>query len=240
MNAIAILPPARHRRMLRGDEIIEFVAGGKATFTIKNTKTGGRATYRVDAEGEDAERHYVVSALTGANNEDRKFNYTVLGIMDHDGVWRPRTELSKVEEIEAARIKAGKTSGWVRSFLESVKRNLEQGRPLSERQEQALEKERRRWGVGRHVPCPIKQRAFPWVWKLLVDEGKPLPPSVEVWHEGNCRRCRRKLTVPASIELGLGPDCASDLGKGEEWSRLNSLLGSDLEAYGQKLAQSAA
>lgn len=31
---------------------------------------------------------------------------------------------------------------------------------------------------------------------------------VEVWHEGKCGRCGRKLTVPASIERGLGPDCA--------------------------------
>lgn len=30
----------------------------------------------------------------------------------------------------------------------------------------------------------------------------------EVWHEGRCCRCGRRLTVPASIEAGIGPECA--------------------------------
>ncbi len=31
--------------------------------------------------------------------------------------------------------------------------------------------------------------------------------SVRVLHEGRCGRCGRKLTVPASIDTGLGPEC---------------------------------
>ena len=31
--------------------------------------------------------------------------------------------------------------------------------------------------------------------------------NLEVWHEGRCGRCGRKLTVPASIESGFGPEC---------------------------------
>lgn len=34
-----------------------------------------------------------------------------------------------------------------------------------------------------------------------------MPKSVEVWHEGKCGRCGRKLTVPESIYTGIGPDC---------------------------------
>jgi len=30
----------------------------------------------------------------------------------------------------------------------------------------------------------------------------------DVYHEGRCGRCGRKLTVPESIESGIGPDCA--------------------------------
>lgn len=33
-------------------------------------------------------------------------------------------------------------------------------------------------------------------------------PSVNVWHDGHCGRCGRKLTVPSSINAGIGPDCA--------------------------------
>ncbi len=32
-------------------------------------------------------------------------------------------------------------------------------------------------------------------------------PLVEVWHEGSCGRCGRRLTVPESIESGIGPTC---------------------------------
>lgn len=34
-------------------------------------------------------------------------------------------------------------------------------------------------------------------------------PNMEVWHAGKCGRCGRMLTVPSSIEMGLGPECAS-------------------------------
>lgn len=31
--------------------------------------------------------------------------------------------------------------------------------------------------------------------------------QVEVWHEGRCGRCNRKLTVPESVSSGFGPEC---------------------------------
>lgn len=36
--------------------------------------------------------------------------------------------------------------------------------------------------------------------------GYPMP-SLEIWHEGRCCRCGRVLTVPESIENGIGPEC---------------------------------
>jgi hypothetical protein len=35
-----------------------------------------------------------------------------------------------------------------------------------------------------------------------------LNSCVEIWHEGKCGRCGRVLTVPESIESGIGPECA--------------------------------
>jgi len=35
--------------------------------------------------------------------------------------------------------------------------------------------------------------------------------QVEFWHEGRCCRCGRKLTVPSSIESGIGPECATKM-----------------------------
>jgi hypothetical protein len=34
----------------------------------------------------------------------------------------------------------------------------------------------------------------------------------DVHHEGKCGRCGRPLTVPESLELGIGPDCANQMG----------------------------
>lgn len=39
-------------------------------------------------------------------------------------------------------------------------------------------------------------------------ENNILPSQVEIWHEGSCGRCGRKLTNPASILSGIGPECA--------------------------------
>lgn len=37
--------------------------------------------------------------------------------------------------------------------------------------------------------------------------GDAIPPELEVRHEGRCGRCNRKLTVPESIDRGIGPEC---------------------------------
>lgn len=44
--------------------------------------------------------------------------------------------------------------------------------------------------------------AFEWLSRHWEDR------RVEVWHEGRCGRCGRVLTVPESIESGIGPTCA--------------------------------
>lgn len=48
--------------------------------------------------------------------------------------------------------------------------------------------------------------AFTWTWSMLR-LGR-MPDSLEFWHEGKCGRCGRTLTVPSSIEAGIGPECA--------------------------------
>jgi len=51
-------------------------------------------------------------------------------------------------------------------------------------------------------------KAFAWLWTTL--HMLPyIPSNAECWHEGRCGRCARPLTVPSSIESGLGPECAS-------------------------------
>lgn len=55
--------------------------------------------------------------------------------------------------------------------------------------------------------------AVMWLAKML---SSPTPERIfeqaELWHEGRCGRCGRKLTVPESIETGFGPECSAILG----------------------------
>jgi len=57
-------------------------------------------------------------------------------------------------------------------------------------------------GKSHITPDAPSARAFAWSWGHLDS------PDIEVWHSGECSRCGRELTDPASIERGLGPVCA--------------------------------
>ena len=53
-------------------------------------------------------------------------------------------------------------------------------------------------------------KALVWTLGQLAKGRKP--PTVEIWHEGTCGKCGRALTVPESIERGIGPVCAGKHG----------------------------
>ena len=69
---------------------------------------------------------------------------------------------------------------------------------------------------GDITPDAPSSRAFAWAWKAIVQDT--LPEQLEVWHEGRCGRCNRKLTVPSSIASGMGPECAGKSTFTAEWS----------------------
>lgn len=49
------------------------------------------------------------------------------------------------------------------------------------------------------------QKVFGWLLDKLMSQS--LPEQVQVWHQGSCGRCGRDLTVPLSINRGIGPEC---------------------------------
>ena len=49
--------------------------------------------------------------------------------------------------------------------------------------------------------------AFRYAFERLL--AGVMPQGVEVYHNGRCGACGRKLTVPESIKSGLGPHCRS-------------------------------
>jgi len=50
-------------------------------------------------------------------------------------------------------------------------------------------------------------------WALrLIWAGKSLPAPSKLLHAGKCGRCGRPLTDPISVQSGIGPDCAEQMG----------------------------
>lgn len=48
--------------------------------------------------------------------------------------------------------------------------------------------------------------------RLIANEGDVIKEAGwDVMHEGKCGRCGRMLTVPSSIESGIGPECAKKM-----------------------------
>lgn len=68
-------------------------------------------------------------------------------------------------------------------------------------------------GVGRGKSCAGPDAPSAKAFQYLLDFiwGKTKGEGLEVWHEGRCGRCGRKLTVPESIESGIGPECATKM-----------------------------
>lgn len=52
-------------------------------------------------------------------------------------------------------------------------------------------------------------KAFEWFWHMVRDG---IPSELVIRHEGRCGRCGRTLTVPESIDRGIGPECAEKMG----------------------------
>ena len=50
-----------------------------------------------------------------------------------------------------------------------------------------------------------------WVVKRVWG-NIPFPDGYKLHHEGRCGRCGRLLTVPESVEHGIGPECAKFMG----------------------------
>ena len=61
------------------------------------------------------------------------------------------------------------------------------------------------------APGSQGEKVFIYVLKNL--KSNSLSDFIEIWHEGKCGKCNRPLTVPSSIETGIGPECFKKLSK---------------------------
>lgn len=70
-----------------------------------------------------------------------------------------------------------------------------------------VSEDRRRWEHGkksRLSESAPSVKAFAWLFSSTEESVKK---QAEIFHEGKCCRCGRALTVPESIEAGIGPEC---------------------------------
>lgn len=56
------------------------------------------------------------------------------------------------------------------------------------------------------MPVRLLNRTLKLLWKEDLTDLEEA--GFKLHHEGRCGRCGRKLTVPESIETGLGPECS--------------------------------
>lgn len=136
-------------KLLSSPDRYNFILAGHATFTVVNTETSNRFTYKVQTPKGKETPHFI-KVLVGPSSD-----YAFIGTI-FDKLTFKRGSRSSISES-----------------AQSVK-------------------------------------VFTWFWKRLMD-GK-MPESIEVWHEGRCGACGRALTVPESIERGIGPICAMKSG----------------------------
>lgn len=54
-------------------------------------------------------------------------------------------------------------------------------------------------------------KGFYYVVMNIIHKNR-IPDDIELWHEGACGRCGRRLTRPESIESGFGPECVQHIG----------------------------
>lgn len=218
---------SKETHLLTGKQkILEFVLGGKSLFTVKNSKTGNRATYRVSSLKSGS--GYEVLVMTGSDNTDWDRSYAKLGELDSSLKFSRYGMTEYLAELD----KHSGSDSWCRALLAGVRRSLSYG-GLRAKQSLYLAKLARKHDVRALYTSgvtggekDVRALAFPYLWSVLTQqEGKTVPAALEVWHEGRCCRCCRVLTVPASVEMGYGPDCAEDIGRLAEWVEFDTRLG---------------
>jgi hypothetical protein len=180
------------------DIALNGILAGRATITIVSLKSGVRYTFTVTKSkprhGDDPATFkpvWFVGLLSAPPSldedgldidENDKKHYTYLGMVVSEGTKAVPTRKSPPNVKENTAFKA---FNWVLSALNPERPEELRGVDLS-------------------------------TVAYLTDEDKAryagrIPETVEIWHEGRCCRCGRRLTVPESIYAGIGPDCAGKM-----------------------------
>ena len=110
---------------------------------------------------------------------------------------------------------------YVKGFADNMMKAYRYGWRLSDKQDKFLAKMLKKAGLKPAVIPATDLRTKSFVWLMATLAKGDLPASINFYHEGRCCKCARRLTVPASIMLHYGPDCAKVVGKFDTWKALN-------------------
>jgi Family of unknown function (DUF6011) len=135
-------------------DVLDFITGGKAIFTLQSKVSGSRFTFKATQVPDGGDK-YFVSVLNGPDNYA---NYQYIGM-----------------------IGKGDVAG-VREFYSTKNSRVSTSAPSF--------------------------KAFAWFFRTFQREPLLAVAQCEIFHEGKCCRCGRKLTTPESITRGIGPECA--------------------------------
>jgi hypothetical protein len=187
-----------------------FVLAGKAIFTVLNTESQKRATYRVEAiKGE--ENAYEVRGFTGSENGS-KSNYDVLGTI-RNGRYTYRSDTMVLREMEAKLNELGRTDD--ANFVGKMAYYTRKGWDIYSNNLGRMAKLRVETKTTRTKIAfdDAKQKGFFWLWNTkLANDRNIADQGFEFWHEGRCGCCGKLLTVPESISAGYGPVCLPRMG----------------------------
>lgn len=176
---VSVAVPSEARLLLPKLQVA-FILGGNATFTLRSQKTGSRFTYNVTRVCcFNCKRDF-----TGRKAESCKTcrchlgaNSYFVSLLSGSDNERDYTYLGMLVPAVRDSETGPGTETW--KFIRTARSR-----------------------VGDEAPS---YRAFTWtIGRLMVGVE---PDGVEIWHAGKCGICGRKLTVPSSIAIGIGPDC---------------------------------
>lgn len=170
------------------ETITKFLTAGNATFTL--SAAGRHFTYRVQKPKErkdDPEAPLFVKVLTGPDNEA---SYSFAG-----------TVFPRFTPPEVLKAKFTEEHGQPDLADEAISQG-----PYADGMVEVL---RANFRTSPKAKVSPKAESVRWFLRFLdVLQTGSLPEALTFQHSGRCGRCGRKLTVPSSIQTGLGPECA--------------------------------
>jgi len=123
-------------------------------------------------------------------------------LRDYRGIF----ETALLEEGKSEAQALAEVKGWMEWWDAAEARGREE---QETREKERRQKEQERWQKEQERQQKAQERQEHRL--ALLRSGRPVPAEL---HQGRCVMCGRRLTDPASVAWGIGPDCIERAGRG--------------------------